>query len=64
MASLNILKVERREDECCWVVEAIELALKPTKPWKAGWTQSVALRHSPFHFQAEIEYPPGCRGET
>ena len=29
-ASLKILKVEKREDECCWVVEAIELALKET----------------------------------
>ena len=25
-ASLKILKVEKREDECCCVVEAIELA--------------------------------------
>ena len=27
-ASLKILKVEKREEECCWVVEAISLALK------------------------------------
>jgi hypothetical protein len=26
-ASLKILKVEKREDGCCWVVDAIELAL-------------------------------------
>lgn len=43
-ASLKILKVEKREEEeCCWVVEAISLALKTVFQGRSSLSLSTHL---------------------
>jgi len=53
-ASLNIFKVEKRDEEC-WVVEAIGV-LDDVRPGRLESTPEPGTAF-PMYFRAEIEYP-------